>query len=427
MPAGRHHVVLVPGFAGFDALGQLEYYAGVTPLFQPDSDAVLHYFDNFPTAAVATRAARLLSWLNKRAARGEIKPEDEITLIGHSTGGLDIRRLIRDLDRQPARVTVDGGARVQPETVLHAIRRVVFLSVPHAGTNIADWVRSHSVWRQVVVAELRAGFAASQMPVVDRLGPAVTGAAAKLLRSGLFRAVQDSLRESDPRIGPRDGSRLADAHECASALELYLRHIASDFRAIDDLAARPPDGERVSPAHFPPQDRDRELRLWQDLGIQVRSYATVSPCPFQFEPGRPAAVWSLANPFDTAHVLEPSSATDIVYRACYRATAGGPFTPSPNLPWELEPWDNDGIVNTASMAWPLGDNVLLHADHMDIVGHYASIRGPAGAPRTRRAYDLLGSASAFDGARFRQLWTEIFAWATASRKTSAARMSLVAE
>src|ERR1051326_444233 len=203
MSAGRHHIVLVPGFAGFDALGHLEYYAGVTPLFPQLGDAVLHYFDNFPTAAVATRAARLLGWLNKRSARGEIKPEDHITLIGHSTGGLDIRRLILDLDRQPAHVAVDGGARVEPEAVLRAIRRVVFLSVPPWGTNIADWVRSHSFWRQVVVAELRAGFAGSQMPIVDRVGPTLTGAAARLTRSGFFRALQDTLREADPRYGHR--------------------------------------------------------------------------------------------------------------------------------------------------------------------------------------------------------------------------------
>jgi hypothetical protein len=30
----RFHIVLIPGFAGFDALGQLEYYSGITPLFQ---------------------------------------------------------------------------------------------------------------------------------------------------------------------------------------------------------------------------------------------------------------------------------------------------------------------------------------------------------------------------------------------------------
>jgi triacylglycerol lipase len=57
----RTHVVLIPGFGGFDALGQLEYYGGLTELFgtvRADNE-VLHYFDNFPTAAVVTRAQRL--------------------------------------------------------------------------------------------------------------------------------------------------------------------------------------------------------------------------------------------------------------------------------------------------------------------------------------------------------------------------------
>ena len=54
--AGRLHIVMVPGFAGFDALGQLEYFAGVTRQFQQwregsqAAHAVLHYFDNFPTS-----------------------------------------------------------------------------------------------------------------------------------------------------------------------------------------------------------------------------------------------------------------------------------------------------------------------------------------------------------------------------------------
>jgi triacylglycerol esterase/lipase EstA (alpha/beta hydrolase family) len=91
MAAKRFHIVLIPGFAGFDALGQLEYYGRVTPLFQrlQIKDLVLHYFDNLPTASVTTRASRLQSYLAKRIARGEISDGDEVTLVGHSTGGLD--------------------------------------------------------------------------------------------------------------------------------------------------------------------------------------------------------------------------------------------------------------------------------------------------------------------------------------------------
>ena len=119
---GRVHVVLVPGFAGFDALGQVEYYAGVTPQFQAWKETgnkrrervALHYFDNFPTAAVRTRAARLRSYLTKRITRGEIQPNDSIALVGHSTAGLDIRKLLWDLASNPdCTYPVDGAQSSQ--------------------------------------------------------------------------------------------------------------------------------------------------------------------------------------------------------------------------------------------------------------------------------------------------------------------------
>ena len=420
MTTARHHVVLIPGFAGFDALGQLEYYAGVTPFFGTRDDAVLHYFDNFPTAAVATRAARLQAYLAKRIARGEIKSGDGITLVGHSTGGLDIRRLIYDLYRRSTRLSVDGGTQVEPDAILHAIRRVMFLSVPQWGTNIADWVRSHGFWREVVVAKLRAGFGSSQIPVINGIGEGLAGAVAHYTDCGLFCAVQDCLREADPHYGRPGFTRLAEAHEAASQLELYLRHIASDFRAIDDLcAARPPGGD-LSPAHFTPAERERELRAWLDLRIGVRSYGTVAPPPFPFEPGQTVPAWRrLANPWADAEIVRSEGATDVVYRVCYRACAGGPFAPPEGVPWTLEPWENDGIVNTASMSWPTGDNILLHADHMDIVGHYRTAAPIRGATRSR-AYDLLGSASRFDGAAFERLWHDVFAWAITGKLAAAA-------
>ena len=84
-PSPRTHIVLVPGFAGFDALGQMDYYAGVTPIFcqwqSKYPSAVLHYFDNFPTAAVKTRAQRLRDYLAKRIARGEFLDGDPIALV----------------------------------------------------------------------------------------------------------------------------------------------------------------------------------------------------------------------------------------------------------------------------------------------------------------------------------------------------------
>jgi triacylglycerol lipase len=417
----RRHMILIPGFCGFDALGQLEYYAGVTPFFQCANNTVLHYFDNLPTAAVTTRAGRLRSYLAKRMARGEILKDDEVTLVGHSTGGLDIRWLIWSLDGDHKTIRVDGGVGIEPEAILDKIRSVVFLSVPHWGTNIADWVRSYPLGRQTVVAELRGAVVGAQVPALDRIETSIMGLAASLAGSGLFRALDDALKEADEHFGEQSPSRAAEAHEAASQLALYLRQIAADFRAIDDLTCPPSNGRAVSPAHFDTQQRRRELALWKRRHIEVRTYATLGSRPFRFDSGTRAPIWRLMDPCgypELAKDAAMSAGTDMFYRTCYRACAGGPFVPPPvpkidkYLGFSKSPdiaiWDNDGIVNTASMFWPAGENVLVSGDHMDIVGHYRFGKAPKGSGRMYHSYDLLGSASGFSDGLFRRVWEEIF-------------------
>ncbi len=423
-PTKRFHVVLIPGFAGFDALGQLEYYGGITPLFQKwgTRNQVLHYFDNLPTAAVVTRATRLGIYLARRIARGDISIGDDVTLVGHSTGGLDIRWLLWDLHHRKQPIAVDGGAKVNPVTILNHVKRAVFLSVPHWGTNIADWVRAHGVGRRAIVEELRAAFAGSQLLLVDRIESSITGGAACLTGAEFFRAVQDALSEANEHIGKPGPVRMAEAQEADSQLALYLRHMASDFRGIDDLTSCPPRGKPMSPAHFDVQDRKKELKQLQ--GIEFRSYVTLGRRPFRFDPGLPAPDWELAKPWTYPEVAKDaalSTGTDIAYRTCYRACAGGPFQ-QPALGakvttrWSgapqhsIEIWDNDGIVNTMSMLWPKDENVLVPGDHMDIVGQYKLIEAERGGGRKYRAYDLLKSESGFSGKIFTDVWKEIFAF-----------------
>ena len=429
----RFHIVLIPGFGGFDALGQVEYYAGVTPVFQEwkdgRPDVLLHYFDNFPTAAVVTRATRLRRYLAKRIARGEIAPGDEVSLVGHSTGGLDIRRLIWDLHECRAGLhgrtepfCVDGGSAVHPQDLLECLQRVVFLSVPHWGTNIADWVRAHPVWREAVVAEMRAAAAGTQVFILDRIEEQIAGSAACLTASELLLAVQDTLSEANERNGNRSAIRIAAAHEAASELALYLRHMASDFSVIDDLTAKRPSRGRLSPAHFNDDERKSELELWDRRRIKTLSFATLGSRPFSFPEGRPAPVWELAKLWTYPEIVkdnELSKGTDVAYRFCYRACAGGPFRQPalggkvskrlggcPRHPLDL--WDNDGIVNTASMLWPRGENVLVAGDHLDIVGHYQLVEAEPGGGRRYQAYDALKSMPPFTGEMFTKIWTEIF-------------------
>jgi len=428
----RFHIVLIPGFGGFDALGGVEYYAGTTNQFQawksdnPDKPAVLHYFDNLPTAAVVTRAAELKNYLATRIARGEISKDDDVVLVGHSTGGLDIRQLVSDLhhlhrhgDHPPH---VDGGVEVKPGEILDSLHRVVFLSVPHWGTNIADWVHSNPLLRQAVVRYLQAAVTGSQVYLLDELEEQIAGSAASLTGADLLLAMQDSLTEANEDFGKKSPLRTAEAHQTASDLALYLHDMASDFHAINDLTSEPPADGPASPAHFNNAERKKELKLWNDRHIATLSYATVGTRPFHFVSGSPAPVFYVANPFSYPEILKEddlSAGTDISYRFCYRACAGGPFR-QPNMGAKItrhlngttrdpiELWDNDGIVNTASMLWPKGENVLVSGDHLDIVGHYKLVKADPGGGRRYRSYDSLNSASGFDSNTFTAVWREIF-------------------
>jgi pimeloyl-ACP methyl ester carboxylesterase len=436
--------VLVPGFGGFDALGRVHYYSGITQLFRDWKTAhtrtagpvVLHYFDNLPTAAVVTRAKRLQTYLATRIARGEITSGDKIVLVGHSTGGLDIRRLIYDLgEHGTADIKVDGGVPVTARDVRRLVDAVVFLSVPHWGTNIADWVRSHCVLRKTAITDLRIAFEGSQYTPLDRIETGLTETAACLAGADLILALRDALVEANGHLCGPDPTSIADAQEAASELELYFRQMATDFRVIDDLTSDPARGKKrdeLSPAHFSDEDREGELEFWKKPRIFVLSYATVGGRPFQFltRPGCPAPVLELCDPCSFAEVARASgrsAGTDIAYRLSYRACAGGPFklrplmgkitrvlgkSPSP----QLELWDNDGIVNTISMLWPNAENALVAADHLDIVGHFrrtASRDSPAqsGCVRTFESYDSLKSEPRLSAQMFEEIWSEIFSFA----------------
>jgi hypothetical protein len=447
MKTSRVHIVLVPGFAGFDALGQLEYYAGVTPLLRTQNGnegtpVVLHYFDNLPTASVATRALRLRHYLAKRFARGEFQHGDRVALVGHSTGGLDIRRLLLDLDRDKngAFIEVDGSRnhsfQVPAAELLQLVQRVAFLSVPQWGTNIASWVRRRP--RRMMLAMLRLIVRAANLSVPNDVEELAVEGLAYAARADILRAARDAIGEMDATAVKGDPARCADAHEAASELELFLRHIASDFAAIDDLAADPhPD--HVSPAHFTKEERRNEQAMWRRCGIDTRSYATIGKRPYDFKPGEVVPPWEplhfRSGPWSR---LMPGvrAQTDLVYLCAYRACAGGPFgisvaprqlvatpleTPlGTSQPRLVETWDNDGIVNTASMLWPDAEKtILVDGDHGDIIGHFRLVEAPPDSMPLRRyhTYDLLRSDSGFTKDTFERVWRDVLTFCSASGGT----------
>jgi len=67
------------------------------------------------------------------------------------------------------------------------------------------------------------------------------------------------------------------------------------------------------------------------------------------------------------------------------------------------------------MLWPYGENVLVPGDHLDIVGHYQSVkagRKPGDqSVREFRTYDALRSLPRFEPQTFEEVWTEVFNFA----------------
>lgn len=429
----RTHIVLVPGFGGFDALGQIRYYAGLTRLFldwkasrPTDTRVSLHYFDNLPTAAVVTRAERLRDYLAKRLARSEFQPGDSIALVGHSTGGLDIRRLLWELSESPGEeVPLDGIEGGDPRAVkrahlLEMLQRVVFLSVPQHGTNIANWVNTHTSLRRLAVNAIRDAVVAHSLWPVAALQDKVTAFLGDVSDVDLLFAVQDALYESDEHQFKGDVKRAAEALEAYSELWLWTQHIAANFRAIEDLEYRDNPSE-LSPAHFDASMRARELAHWREYGITTRSFATVGENPFEPESLRDRRALTLADPRTWAEFkLRPGARQqmDAAYRWSYRACAAGSFVApegqrtatvfGTTTRRELEDWENDGIVNTASMLWPNGaETQLVKGDHGDIIGHYRRIGGSAKPGRRFSSYDLLRSASRFGDEEFKHVWHDV--------------------
>lgn len=143
------------------------------------------------------------------------------------------------------------------------------------------------------------------------------------------------------------------------------------------------------------------------------------------------------NPFSYPELSkddQSSAGTDLSYRVCYRACAGGPFrrpahggkisrTLDGQRPPKLDVWDNDGIVNTASMMWPEGDNVLVNSNHLEIVGHNKLRPPPKGSARRHISYRVLKSRPSFDATAFREVWTEIFDFSAAATGRSRRALS----
>ena len=382
-------IYLVPGFFGFTNLGELRYFGHVQRFLEDvcgklGFDARVHPVSTPPTSSLRTRAARLLD-----AIAATFRPGDgAIHLVGHSSGGLDVRLLLSPEVSLPSKVDV--------ERIVARVRTAVTVSTPHHGTPVASFFASLLGQRLLQLLSLSTiyvlRFGHPPISVLLKLGAAF----ARLDRHlGVNSALLDQLF----------GQLLGDF---SAGRRRVIGRLLEDVRTDQALLTQ------VTPE-----------------GMDVFNASTRTPrgvrCGSVVTRARPPGVLSAM-----ATGLDPSAqASHAVYQALYRLAgrptgfALPPITRAQARVLERHYGDmpdlaaNDGLVPTLSQVW--GD--VIHAvrgDHLDVVGHFDD---PSHDPPH---FDWLSTGTGFARADFEAVWTDVARYVHASasvRATTAARIA----
>ncbi len=362
-------VILVPGFFGFGRLGDISYFAGVRAALQSSLgrrgiEVELREVLTPPTASVRERAARVLEALVE-AARGE----GDIHLVGHSTGGLDVRLAIAETAALPTSAVFDDYER---------IRSVVSVACPHYGTRTATyftrpWGRVLFRW---VARYLALWLERGRLPLTI------------LLRLGYF-----VVRLRDPFKKRR-----------STFDELYER-------LLNDLN----DDRRRELVQFLRQISDEQALLFQltPAGCDLLNACTLDP-PLAYGSvvtcaARPRfRTWLRSFMHMYAQIMYPlfwflhraSREKDESLRQHHSDAQLASV--DAGLGRSATGQDSDGVVASLSQVWGRVLHVA-HGDHLDVVGQYGAAGDEGGG-------DWLPSASGFDRSAFEALWDAVAAF-----------------
>jgi len=360
----RHFVYLIPGFFGFASFGEFKYFSHVRRAIEEALGdrgviAEIHEVHVLPTASLPRRASTLLATIDRTWTEG-----DPISLIGHSTGGLDARLLVT-----PG-VELPGGARA--EAIASHVGAVVSVATPHRGTPLADALSSVlgqqllKLLSATTIHSIRLGRV--PLPIMSRFADAL-GPIGSLLgaKGGLMEDLyRDVLHDFDD-----DQARL---------LQGFFRQVASDSSLLPQLGA-------PSMELFNTRCSLRKGTRYGSVVLQARP------------PTLRGAIKS-STPFDQASYT--------VFRAIYALTASAAGLPRID-PEQAEALRvtfgrvgadaNDAIVPTLSQVW---GRVVACAwgDHLDILGHFD---GGAGSSNN----DWLRSLSGFTERDFDSVWGQV--------------------
>ncbi len=361
--AETHHVYLIPGMFGFSNLAGYDYFGHVRrALEERYADAgkklQIDVVAPPPTASVRYRAQMLLRAIDQTAADGPIH------LVGHSTGGLDIRLALSQGTN--LRISKD------PVSWTERVETAVSINTPHFGTPLATYFTS--------VAGARVLYALSLLTVISlSLSEPSLAVFARLL-AGLGSI--DQIFGGDLKLVSRATDvllRFVDK-EGRRAIQTYLNKIRVDQGALIQTTPEAMDLFNAATIDSP----------------RVR-YASIATGAL------PASALHLAQ-----RVLRSPYAafSGALFSTIYRFTAQqhqryGYATLSPEAKAKLSrsigtpvtERTSDGVVPTLSM---IHDELIWSgpADHLDVLGHFYDSFRPS------RHVDWLTSGADFGRPQF---------------------------
>lgn len=363
----RHRVFFVPGMFGFGKLAGYDYFTHVRAGLQRrfDGRGVPVSFEDVPlppTSSVRART-RILARTIARHAGNHAGP---IHLVGHSTGGLDLRLLLC-----PA-----ASLRLESEELawLPRVESAVSISTPHYGTPLASYFAT--------VSGMRVLYALSLLTIISlRLGePSLAIFSRALATLGGI----DSLLGEDFRLVSRLTDMILRFVDDGARREIkaFLRGVRSDQGVIIQVMPEAADLFNAAIQDHP--------------GVRYGCIATAAPAPLRMRFLR-----RIRSPY--------AALTAAMYSTLYQF-AGQPrkgykyAEPTPDeatlffraFGHAISAADNDGIVPTLSM---LHGKLLWagEADHLDVLGHFHDDANPS------EHVDWMTSGAHFNRQRFSML------------------------
>ncbi|HEX8907751.1 MAG TPA: hypothetical protein VF805_01030 [Anaeromyxobacteraceae bacterium] len=369
-----HHIVLVPGFFGFANLGDFAYFGHVRDFLGEVGpplglEGEVRVARTEPTASLPRRAALLA----EAVAAVLDRREGDVTIVGHSSGGLDARLLVEPGVALPTSVDVERCAR--------RVRAVVTVSTPHHGTPLAYLFRS--LFGQQILSLL--SLSTIHVLRTGRLPVAIMLRLARLVRRPGAKpaGVVDQLFLQ--LLGDFSGAR-------RRAVAQFFDAVRSDQALVEQIT---PAGMDVFNASSRPRP-----------GVRYGSVVSRARTP---------GLRSLARAG-----LDPyAQATHLLFLGLYRFASRTPRDRQLRLTAEQanvlrrvygrlpDAAANDGIVPTLSQVW--GDLIAaVWADHHDVIGHF---HDPTHVPPH---FDWVASGAGFDRPHFEATWRAVAAYAAAS-------------